>query len=625
MSVIHTSKKPPIDVRSLFFPVVCGSMLLVIFFRLWYFQIVLAPELIDQATLSQGPTVSTLAPRGLIFDRTGKLVAGIRPQLLVTAIPSLVYKNPEVLKKVAEILGVPEEQLLKKMPKKRLDWKFDKAPRLIFAGPSVEAGSRIAEAGDRLPGIGIDSQPMRYYPDPINFGHILGNVWTPDQKDEARFDKYPEDVPKFVGKFGVEWFYERQLMGQAGTEEVELDSRKRPLKLVGIEKPIPGSRMILTIDSNLQKLVTEKLAGQLGAVVVLQPKTGEILAMASSPALDLKKFENGISAEDYRSLIEDQERPYFNRAAGGTYAPGSTFKIVTSLAAFETGKLDAARRIYCDGAYHFENKKTIVRCEAFHGSIQYKQAFERSCNTYFCTLGREVGEEAISKAAHELGLGEPTGIDLRTDAAGVIPTPDWKDARKRGKWVPGDTVNMSIGQGDVLTTPVQMADLAAMVANRGVMYQPHLVKGFKSPQSDAVQYVEPVVKSRVDVSTEFWNLLQEAMIGVVSDPRSTGGGAQIPGLLIAGKTGSAEHGAKIEGKTHAWFIGYAPADDPQIAFAVLVESAGQGGREAAPVAREIIRAYFDGLKASASAASAAKNSSPARVALSTPAVSPNSR
>jgi penicillin-binding protein 2 len=615
MSVIHTPSKPALDLRVLFFPVVCGAMLVVLFLRLWYFQIVLGPVLSEKSTRSE-KILPTLAPRGLIVDRGGKLVAGIRPQLVVTGVRSILDKHPEVLTKVAKILDVPEAQLKRKLlkgPDKVL-------PTPIFVGASIEIGSRIAEAGDYLPGIGIESQPMRYYPDPSDFGHVLGNVWVPDEKDVKRFTEEGEDLPKYVGKFGVEWFYEKLLMGTPGSESMEMDAKHHPVRVVGREKPTLGSRLVLTIDGTLQKIAVDRLQGQLGAVVAIEPSTGEVLAMVSSPTLDLKKFEGGISSDDYRALIENEDKPYLNRASSGVYAPGSTFKIVTSLAAYETGKFDPSRRIYCDGGYHFPDGPTI-RCLSHHGSIPYKTAFEKSCNTYFCTLGMDVGEEALQKAAHELGLGDSTGIDIRGDSSGVIPSREWKTEKKKGKWFGGDTANMAIGQGYVLTTPLQMADLAATVANRGVLYQPHLVRATRDPYSSSLTMIEPKVLSRINVSPEFWSTLIDAMVGVVSE--GTGGLARLPDLEWAGKTGSAEHGAQKT--THAWFVGFAPAENPKIAICVLLESAGHGGDVAAPIARDIVKAYLEEVKTSANRPSASNKVLPADKAPADSTVLPKSR
>jgi penicillin-binding protein 2 len=619
MSVIHTNKRPQLDARVLVFPVVCGLLLLTVFLRLWYFQVVLGPELSEEGTLADRSSVPTLAPRGLIFDRTGKLVAGIRPQLVITAVPSVMKKNPGVLKKLAEILQTTESNLDRKLKKA----ERQNMPTSVFVGASIEAGSRIAEAGDLLPGVGIETQPMRYYPDPSALGHILGNVWVPDTQDIKRFDEDSEAPPHYVGKFGVEWYYERDLMGVPGEESVEMDSKRRPSRVVSRQSALPGSRLILSIDSSLQKLALDRLGNQLGAVVAIEPSSGEILAMASSPSLDLSKFEGGISVDDYKALLENEDKPYLNRAVSGVYAPGSTFKVVTSLAAYETGHLNLGEEVFCDGGYHFKGpngtRGVTIKCLGFHGRISYKKAFEKSCNTFFCNLGLQVGAEAIAKAADEFGLGDPTKIDLRSDSGGLIPSPDWKESHRHKKWYGGDTANTAIGQGFVLTTPLQMADVAATIANRGTLYRPHLVSAIKKPGSDVADPVQPEVMRQIKAGSDFWSTLIDAMVGVVNE--GTAVVARLPETEWAGKTGSAEHGANLI--THSWFIGFAPADNPKIAIAVLVENAGHGAEVAAPIARDVVKAYLDGLSASANRPSASSKDAPAASTRATSAGRPS--
>lgn len=590
MSVIHGQEKPRVDPGVLIFPIVCGILLLTIFLRLWYFQVVMSSNLSERASFNAHRSDPEIAPRGLIYDRAGNLLAGVRPAVVVTAVPSIVAKNKFVLPKLAALLGTTEKALQRKM-NKGLSRSF---PVPIFVGASVQVGTKIAEEGTDLPGIGIDTQPMRYDTDTVDFTHILGRVWVPSKDDIARLEKAGRKPAEYVGKDGLEWFYEDDLMGRPGAKEYELDAKHRPVKVLGQDSPIPGTKLQLSVDSDLQRLATHLLSttvtpGHRGAVVALDPATGEILCLASSPTFDLEPFQHGITKDAFAALNEDENKPFMNRAINGFYAPGSTFKIITSLAMQENGTFDTSARVYCDGGYHITDK-IKVKCLGHHGSISYEEALEKSCNTYFCTMGVRVTSAALAKAAREMGLGDPAGLDVRNDVhGGVVPDAAYKEKIKAGKWYEGDTANMAIGQGYVAASPLQMADVAAMVANRGVMYRPHLVHA-KGTELKDMTPVTPEVMHKVDVPDSFWDALIAGLHKVIS-PNGTGVRAQIPGVEWGGKTGSSEH--KTQEKTHSWFIGFAPLDRPRIAIAVLVESAGHGSDVAAPIAQQIVKAYLE--------------------------------
>ncbi|HLK14497.1 MAG TPA: penicillin-binding transpeptidase domain-containing protein, partial [Fimbriimonadaceae bacterium] len=471
-------------------------------------------------------------------------------------------------------------------------------PAPIFVGASEAMGARIAEEGSDLPGIGIEMRPMRYDTNTTDFTHLLGRVWGRTKDDDDRFAKLGRTPPEYVGKDGLEWFYEPDLMGKAGTKEIEVDAKKHPVRVVGWrDSPTPGTKLELSVDSNLQSLAANLLATAKlknnpnpvvrGAVVAIDPSTGEVLCLASTPTYDLKKFEHGISKIDYAELTEDDNHPFINRCITPTYAPGSTFKIITSLAMQESGIFNTSTTVYCDGAFHM--KKARLKCLGHHGQTSYLKALKLSCNTYFCTMGTRVKIDALAKAAREMGLGEPAGLDVRNDVrSGVVPDPEYKAKHELGKWFEGDTANTAVGQGYVAVSPLQMADVVAMVANRGVMYRPHLVHAKGTAKADMVT-VSPEVTHRVDAPDSFWSTLIEGLHMVVG-PGGTAEVAEIPGLDWAGKTGSAEH-SKDE-QTHSWFVGFAPLDHPKIAIAVLVEGAGHGATVAAPIAREIVKAYL---------------------------------
>lgn len=617
MSVIHAPKKPELDMRMLAFPGVMLAAMLVLFARLWFLQVVKAQELVERAEASRTVTVTQPAPRGLIYDRNGRLIAGVRPEFVITAMPSLVKKHPDVVGQVAKILGVDSQKLWTKVHDERGH------PDLfspIYAGARMNAGIQIAETRDDLPGIGVELAPMRYYPDSTSFTHVLGYVWSPNGDDVERIEKLHRKPADYVGKAGVERAFEADLMGDPGTEEREIDAKRRSVRLLGGNAARPGNQLVLSLDSTLQKFATKYMADgkYVGGVVALDPKTGEILCLVSSPTFDQNLFTGGISDSDWNALTEDEEKPMLDRAIRSAYAPGSTFKIVTSIAAYESGKFDPDMHFECDGGVHVG--KAYFKCLGHHGWIGYYDALEKSCNSFFYQLGRLVGEDALRKASLDVGLGQRQGLEIGGESKGIVPTRElMPKLRKGGRWYAGDTLNFAIGQGFVSATPLQLANMVALVANNGTNYKPHLVREIRSAEGKGpVQYIQPQVFKHIDASPEFWADLKHGLVGVID--KGTAQVAKIPGVEWGGKTGSAEHGRDKSARTQALFVGFAPAEDPKIAICVLiegkggpggfVEGVGHGGEFAAPPAKDIVEAYLAegktrGLAKSAASASAA--------------------
>lgn len=595
-SVIHIPKRPDIGIRQLLMLLALMVAFLVVFLRLWYLQVVKSGELADRAQSLALNTVPTLAPRGLIEDRNGKLLAGVRSELVITAIPQVVNRNPEVLDKLAEITRLPVESLRQRLDNSK--WRAN-MPSPIVTGVGIDVATKIAETGDQLPGIDVESKPVRYYPDPISFSHVLGYVSTPNDKDLARLTHAGLHPVDYVGKVGVEYLYEKELMGKAGSDSVELDSKRRPIRVVQGDSPVPGDRLVLTIDADLQKLAMDKLEeaqkespGSGGAVVAIDPNTGEVLCLASNPSYDTNAFLEGLKSQSYADLANDPMKPLFNRAIRGAYSPGSTFKIVDTLASAKANTFDPNRVVYCPGYYEVGNR--IARCLGHHGAIRYHEALYKSCNTYFSDLAIRTGPDELRAEALEVGLGKRSGIDLLGEGKALVPTDQWLAAvqkvpvGEKPKWYPGDTVNLGIGQGMLSVTPLQMADVVSLVANEGFCYRPHVVKQVESPDGGIkAPSTDPLWKTTV--APEVWAELKSAMVQVIES--GTGRRAQTPGLTWAGKTGSTEH-TNGGARTHSWFVGFAPADHPRIAIAAIVEQSGHGGEVAAPIAAAVVRRYL---------------------------------
>ena len=591
MSVIHAPRKPELDLRLLAFPAVTFGLLGVLAMRLWYFQVVKAPELVERAEATRVSPTARPAPRGIIVDRYGTTLAGVRPQLVVTAVYDVVSKkeNRWVVDRIAAILGVDRKKIESKLEEAK---RNRSQPMPIFFGAAADVGSRIAESSADLPGIAIDTAPMRAYTDPYSFTHLLGYVGLPNDRDLERLHDRGIDTPaEFVGKGGVEQAFEAELMGQAGEDRTETDAKGRAIRQIGRDAPVPGEKLVLTLDARLQRSVSAIMKGHhyVGGVVALDPNNGEVLAMVSAPSYDLTMFQGGLTQEEYAKVADDPRHPMVKRPLRSTYSPGSTFKIVTALAAYRRGIFDPNHYSFCAGGYRLG--KRYVKCLGHHGAIRFDRAMAKSCNEYFCDLGLRSGEDALTSAALELGLGQPVGIDIHGESKGDVPTKAWMAARFRDpRWYGGDTLNLAIGQGFVNATPLQMAGLASIVANDGVGYRPHLVRSRKLPNGGELVKIAPEVSHDVKASPEFWATLKGALRGVVTIGTATA--ANVPGLDVAGKTGSTEFAASRDGKTHAWFVGFAPADHPRLALAVLLEDAGHGGDVAAPVAAEIFREYL---------------------------------
>jgi len=584
MSVIHAPEDRPLEVRMLLAPAALALLLIGFSLRLWYLQVPLAEELQERADMSGQINVAKLAPRGKIVDRTGAMLGGVRTAVAVTAKPKIALKNPDTIAKVAEMLAITPKALTRAINEVAYAGEID-VP--VFLGADLVTASKIAEMSDELPGFGVETQAMRYYAHPYETGHIIGFVRTPRKVDIDRLEAKGMKPAEFVGMSGIERQYERLLMGRPGTENVAVDARRKEVNRLGTDEPIPGSTTVLSLDVKFQAMALELLKGRRGSVVALDPRNGEVLCLASSPSYDSSLFLKGISKDDYAELLNDPAKPLFFRATGATYPPGSTFKIVTTIGAWMTDTFSMTDQATCKGFVMVGNRK--VKCLGNHGSIAYDLAFTKSCNAYFGHLATLVGRQGLLRACEALGLGSPTGLDLPAESSGILPTEKWWLKHRDRKWSLGDTVNFGIGQGELSTTPLQMASVVALVANRGVSYKPHLLKSTIGPEEGAKpQLFKPEILGQVEASAERWNDLVQAMFHVID--HGTAKSAQISGLKWGGKTGSAEN--RKDKETHSWFVGMAPLDSPKIVICVMVENAGHGSEVAAPISAKLVKYWL---------------------------------
>jgi penicillin-binding protein 2 len=525
------------------------------------------------------------APRGLILDRNGVVLADSRPSYTVLGVPRQVLPNPECLSLLSELIEVPEEKI-----KDRLRSSPPRLPRVVKHDIGFSQVSRIAERAEELPGVSLEVTNVRYYPQGSLAAHILGHVGEISESEVERLKAKGYRTGAFLGRTGLEHVYESQLRGYDGERYLEVDVMGRVVGRFQGREPVPpvtGHTLRLHLDTRIQAVAESLLVGRRGAVCVLDVATGGVLALASAPTFDSNLFATGIGAADWERLNTDKEIPLLNRAVQAVYAPGSTFKLVSFALALEervVGFRDLLESP-CTGGYKFGIRFFGCWEEEGHGYLDLERGLIRSCDTYFYQIGERVSADQLAKYAHGAGLGEPTGIDLPQELQGNVPTNEWLDRRYgKKKWTQGTLLNLIIGQGEYLVTPLQMARVVCGIARGGELVAPLLAASIVSNEGELTRY-EPVVQRSWEISERTAKRIREAMRLVVADSTGTGRGCRVPGWAPAGKTGTAEN---PHGKDHSWFVGYAPAEKPQVAFSIVVEAGGHGSDVAVPMARRIL-------------------------------------
>ncbi|MBO8141851.1 MAG: penicillin-binding protein 2 [Firmicutes bacterium] len=576
--------------------------------RLWQLQIVHGSHYAELADGNRLRRLSIAAPRGVIRDVHGRILADNRLAFTVAIVPGgLQEQRQQVVERLAAIMHAGRDAIEEALAGGQRSYPYE--PLRVFRDVPPEVAVALEERRIDLPGVVLEQEPVRRYPAGVSVAHVLGYLQLATAEDLASYSGYrPDDL---VGRTGIERAYEPYLRGERGFQQVEVNALSRPIRVLGSVPPVPGHDLVLTIDLDLQRAAARILEEQIqflesdpgrrsppggGAAVVLDVKTGAVRALVSYPGYDPNRFLSGERGAYFAALEQDSRRPLFNRAIRGAYAPGSAFKPVTLLAALEQGVTRPDETYVATGVAEIGGRLfrdwTVARGLPPAGPVDAVAALERSVNDYFYVMGTRAGIQAIAETARALGLGRPAGLDIHPpEAAGIIPDPAWKRAHRRELWYPGDTANVSIGQGDLQVSPLQMAMLYAGLANRGTVYAPYLVQAVIAPDGTPVFERKPRVLTALEASAASWDTVHRGLLAVVSGSRGTArqafAGFPIP---VAGKTGSAQVGGDRE--THAWFAAYAPADEPEVAVAVLIENGGGGGSAAAPAACRVLAAYF---------------------------------
>jgi penicillin-binding protein 2 len=635
------------DIRILIFKVSVVLAFAVLAFQTWQLQIVQGGEYVEMAEHNRFRLQTIDAPRGVIYDRQGRLLVGNVPSFTVSIVPADLPEEDQqyVFERLSALLDVPissrdqavggadtldrrylsedrdyapEPQMMERVEAGR-DTPF--IPAQVKSNVPRDTAFVIEEERIDLPGVTVDIEPLRQYISGTLFAHITGYVGHIPEQDLASYvdrrdaDYDPNDV---VGLTGVELTYEDQLRGIKGHRHVEVDVTGRELRSIEAPvEPVPGHNLVLTLDAELQAAVTDalqrgirKAGSDSGVAIVMNPQTGEILAMVSLPSYDPNLFIGGISSDEYQALSEDPRHPLVNHAISGLYPPGSTFKMVTASAGLEEKIVTPTTLLFCPGTIWIPHRfapdnpdlAQPFSCwyKQGHGSLNIVQAIAESCDIYFGVLGggygefEGLGQEALHNYGLYFGLGEPTGIDLPGETAGLMPDETWKRLTYGETWVTGDTYNAAIGQGFILTTPLQMLNVTAAIANGGSLYEPTVVREIRDADGNIVRPFTPHLIRKLPISSETIEVVRRGMRAAVA--YGTALGANLEGVAVAGKTGTAEYPGQRDWEgnlpTHAWFAAFAPFDDPEIAVVVFVEGGGEGSVVSVPIATEIIAHYF---------------------------------
>ena len=574
----------------------------VLFARLFYLQVIKGNEFRQLSENNSIRLQNTEAPRGLIFDRKGKLLVDNRPSFDLIIIVKDAKSIAHTIEKLSRYVKVPEKDLMSKIEKNN-GVSFYR-PVMLKQDIGRDTLGAIEVHKFDLPGVEINVKPRRHYVNKHIAAHLIGYLGeiNANELKSKRYLGYSSG--DFIGKFGVEKVYEQFLKGKHGGRQVEVNVTGQIVRILQTVHAKSGHNIFLTIDLELQKKAEALLNGVAGAAVAMEPTTGRILAMASSPSFDQNVFVSGLSHEEWNSLVTNPLRPMENKAVQAEYPPASVYKIVTAIAGLEEGVIDEKTTFYCPGHYRLGNH--VFRCwkKGGHGSIKVVRALTESCDVFFYQVGQKVGIDRLAWYAKACGLGSTTGINLDQESKGLVPNAAWKKQRTGIAWQGGETLSVAIGQSYNLVTPLQMLVLLSAVANDGIIYKPLILKTIETDEGKILVKSESRVIGNLPASSPTLQIVKRGLWEVVNNRKGTARIARVAGIEISGKTGTAqvvssdiyETASKEERehnlKPHAWFVAYAPSDDPQIAVAVIVEHGEHSSSTAVPIVKELIKTYL---------------------------------
>ena len=572
----------------------------VLILRIWHLQILQKDVLQTLSENNRTKKVLQSDYRGKIFDTNNRVIVDIRSSFNL-------YITTENANDIKGIYKIISQRL--SMDEKEFHQTVKTAPSykdiLIERDLSREDVAFIEEHKIDLPGIFFKVEPLRNYREDNLAAHILGYVGEISKTQLAAAKNSGYQQGDYIGQYGLEKIYENTLRGKKGSKEIEVDASGRELKILHQVFPKQGQNLVLTIDVEIQKIVEKLLLGKEGAVAVLDPNSGAILAMSSSPSFDPNLFAGKFSKTAWNALSYDKLHPLQNRAIQGQYAPGSVYKIITAAAGLGEGMVDEKFTTVCKGKFKLGNRNYRCWRKGGHGEVNLHKAMVQSCDVFFYELGYRLGIDALARYAYGFGFGQKAGFELPGEKKGLVPSKNWKIENRNEPWYPGETISASIGQSYNLATPLQMANLINAVANGGTLWKPFVLKKIITNDGTVIKKISPQILKKLPVSEEHLNIIRKALSGVVVEKRGTGYRARIPGITVSGKTGTSQviqlksdeeeeekEEIPYEFRDHAWFVAFAPSENPQIAVSVIIEHGGHGGSASAPVAREIIKKYF---------------------------------
>jgi penicillin-binding protein 2 len=601
---LEPSENPQVRHALLTAAVVVALAFVVILGRLWYLQLLRGEHFRRLSETNRIRRVDLPPSRGLIFDAEGRLLADNRPAFTLAVVPEDVADWGQLSRRLNNLVGLTPGELAKARRAARGQPPFK--PIVLRSHLDRHELALLETFRYELPGVKVLVRYQRAYLAPMVTAHVIGYLGEINKKELQRASRTRYRLGDWVGRYGLEQSRERMLHGRRGARQVEVDAMGREIKLL---KEVPASRgadLTLSIDLDLQRAAAKAMAGRTGAVAAIDPRNGQVLVLYSSPSFDPNDFITGMSTKQWKALVDDPRHPLKDRAISGMYPPGSTYKIITAAAGLAEKAINLSTRFFCAGQIPFGRR--YYKCWAIkkggHGHTDIHKAIRESCDVFFYKTGLRLGVDRLAKWARAFGLGRPTGVSLPHEASGLVPDSKWKKKRFKERWQDGETLSLAIGQSFTLVTPLQLARMVAVVANGGRLVTPTLVKAVTPPGGEPVPEPEPVTV-RVPIKPEHLRIVAKGLEAVVNEPHGTARRARLPGITVAGKTGTAQVvGLKFEksfGKaenvpwkyrSHALFVAYAPAENPSIAVGVVVEHGGHGGSDAAPVAAAVMRAWF---------------------------------
>jgi len=591
--------------------IVVVAIFLIFIVRLFQLQILEGEVLASRSQANYVRTVRLEAQRGVIVDREGRTIAASRPAYGVDLIPYEIRNPWRTYSVLGAILGRDPEEIAAQVGQPRGRRRF--APVSLSKDLSLEERAQIAAHRYAMPGVELYRKPLRDYVYRSFAAQLLGTTGEidPSELKAEAFSNYR--AGETIGKTGLEAANELHLRGRAGGVNLIVDVAGREIDEIDRLEPTPGGRLVLTLDLDLQEVAEASFLSEdpeqpnkMGALVALDPRNGDVLALVSAPSYDANAFAGGVDRKTWQALNLDEWRPLRNRAIAGVYPPGSTYKAIVAAAGLAEGVIDATTEVFCPG--HFRLGRRVYRCwkRGGHGTVNLESALSRSCDVYFYELGKTLGVETLARYARIFGLGSSTGIGIRGELSGLVPTPEWKLRTRGERWIAGETISLSIGQGANLTTPIQLAVAYAAIANGGKIVEPRVVLRRETWDGVIVDETEPVIRAENILARPILDMVKRGLTSVVMDPTGTGRRARVPGITVAGKSGTTQvvsldffvglepEEIPLRYRDHALFVAFAPVESPEIVVVAIVEHAGGGGGSiAAPMVQRVLATYFE--------------------------------